>query len=67
MTDHSSKARMSPGKPLLTTPAPVLILQFNHYALTIMTTAQDKTINSVLSSAAVEKSLPNSNYKKLVS
>lgn len=64
MTDHSSKARISPGKPLSTTQVPVLTPQFNHHSL--MRTAPDKTISHVTSDAVAESS-SRLNNKKLIS
>ena len=61
MTDHSSNMRLSPGKPLSITPAPVLTPLFNYFI------APDKTTGSALSGAVVETSLSCLNRKKLVS
>lgn len=69
MTDHSSKARLSPGKPLSTTQkteiavlwsSPVLTPQFNYSC------APDKT-SIVLSGGVTELPTLNLNHKKLVS
>ncbi len=69
MTDHSSKARLSPGKPLSTTQkteisalwsSPVLTPQFNHSSV------PDKT-TGILSSTVTELPTLNLNHKKLVS
>ena len=63
MTDHSSKARISPGKPLSTTQTPVLTPQFNRSL-----TAPNKTISNMLPDAVVVEESPSYlNHKKLIS
>lgn len=63
MTDHSSKARISPGKPLSITQTPVLTPQFNRSLA-----ASDKITSNVLSDAVlVGESSSRLNNKKLIS